>query len=291
MAAVKARGLLMTERANTPLVHVISNYVTINDVVNSILAVGAAAIAADDPQESADITALSEALLINSGTPNDRRCEAMLRSGVEANRRGIPVVLDPVGAGASPYRRTVLTKLLETVRFTCIRGNRSELAELCGFHGISRGVEDSGAAATDEALFQLAGKTGAVLCLSGATTSIIAPDGSKAETAGGSVLQKKVTGSGCMMGAVIAAGLAKAGQAGQPDLTAKPDRTGQPDSHAFFETILSAVNCYEEAARRAEKRLLNEPRAGTASYRQYLIDALSEESLRDIRRDLCVNIK
>ena len=258
-------------------VHVISNYVTVNDVVNVILAAGAAAIGADDPHECAEITSFCDALLINTGTPNDRRIEAMLIAGRAANQKGIPVVLDPVGAGASRYRRELLTDLLAKVRFTVIRGNRSEIAELCRMTGsddtessdpghphLSRGVEDSGETVADPALLTFSKKTGAVLCLTGEKTELIAPSGITTVTEGGSPLQRSVTGSGCMMGGVIAAALAMADD---------PDRTA-------YETVCRAVNSYEKAARSAEERLSRNPEAGTGTYRIYLIDAICHSAFK-----------
>ena len=259
------------------LVHVISNYVTINDVVNVILAAGAAAIGADDPHECAEITSFCDALLINTGTPNDRRIEAMLIAGRAANQKGIPVVLDPVGAGASRYRRELLKDLMNNVRFTVIKGNRSEIAGLCRITGsndtegsdpghphLSRGVEDSGETISDPALLAFSKKTGAVLCLTGEKTELLAPSGRTTVTEGGSPLQRSVTGSGCMMGGVIAAALA---------MTDDPNKT-------VYETVCRAVSAYEEAARRAEKRLAEDPEAGTGTYRLYLIDAICHSTFK-----------
>lgn len=92
-------------RGSSPLIHCITNYVTAGDTANMLLAAGASPIMADDPSESAEITALAQGLTLNLGTPSGSRVEAMLRSGAEANRRGIPVVFDPVGAGCSGFRR------------------------------------------------------------------------------------------------------------------------------------------------------------------------------------------
>lgn len=121
-----------------PLVHIITNSVTINDTVNLVLAAGGAAICADSPREVAEVVSLCDALMINIGTPSEKKLTAMLIAGRRANEMGIPVVLDPVGAGASGFRREILGELLEDVRFDCIRGNKSEIAALLGIPFRSR---------------------------------------------------------------------------------------------------------------------------------------------------------
>ena len=116
---------------SAPLVHVITNSVTINETVNAILASGARAVCADSPDEAEQITSLSDALVINIGMPSAEKLEAMVRSGRRANQMGIPVVLDPVGAAASSFRERIIQRLLEEIRFAAIRGNQSEIAALC----------------------------------------------------------------------------------------------------------------------------------------------------------------
>ena len=108
-----------------------------------LLAAGASPIMADDPSESAEITALAQGLTLNLGTPSGSRVEAMLRSGAEANRRGIPVVFDPVGAGCSGFRRNSAGEILRRVRLTAIRGNLSEISYLAGFESRENGVDSS----------------------------------------------------------------------------------------------------------------------------------------------------
>ena len=108
-------------RRQTPVVHSITNYVTVNDCANMILAAGGSPIMADDAAEVEQIVALSSALVLNIGTLNARTVESMLAAGKRANALNIPVVLDPVGAGASDLRNETLRKLLQEVRFAVIR--------------------------------------------------------------------------------------------------------------------------------------------------------------------------
>ena len=109
-------------RQRAPLVHNITNYVTANDVANLLLACGARPIMADDPQEAAEITAHAAALHLNLGTFSSRTVPSMLSAGEEAGRLGRPIVLDPVGVGASPHRRRTAKALLEALPVTVIRG-------------------------------------------------------------------------------------------------------------------------------------------------------------------------
>lgn len=110
------------------LIHNITNYVTVNDCANAVLAIGASPIMADDIGEAADITAISSALVINIGTLNQRTVGAMLSSAKKANELGIPVVFDPVGAGASALRNKVTVDILSEVKISVLRGNMSEIS-------------------------------------------------------------------------------------------------------------------------------------------------------------------
>ena len=114
-------AFLQAVRQAHPLIHCITNYVTVNDCANLLLAAGASPIMADAPEEAAEITARSQGLTLNLGTLQAGRIPAMLASGRQANRNGIPAVLDPVGAGASAFRTRTARQLLEEVRFAVIR--------------------------------------------------------------------------------------------------------------------------------------------------------------------------
>ena len=117
-------------REKCPLIHNITNYVTVNDCANVVLACGASPIMADDKDEVSDIQTICGGLNINIGTLNSRTIESMLLAGKRANELGHPVVLDPVGAGASKLRTETANQLLKEVRFTVIRGNISEIKTL-----------------------------------------------------------------------------------------------------------------------------------------------------------------
>lgn len=128
-------------RKHAPLIHNMTNRVSINDCANILLACGASPIMAEAIEEVEEITAMCDGLVLNMGMPNRQKIEAMKKAGKRANALHIPVVLDPVGVGASAFRREAVSELLKEVRFTVIRGNLSEIRTLmCGVCG-TRGVD------------------------------------------------------------------------------------------------------------------------------------------------------
>ena len=128
-------------RARKPLLHCISNLVTANDCANLALAVGASPIMAQAPQEMADIAVLASAVVLNTGTPDEAKFTATRLAGAAANRRGIPVVLDPVGVGASPWRLENIRQLLQEVHPAILRANYGEAAALLGLSAAEHGVD------------------------------------------------------------------------------------------------------------------------------------------------------
>lgn len=174
----------------SPLVHSITNFVTVNDCANLLLACGARPIMASDPQEAAEITAAADALNINIGTLNHLLVPAMLDAGRTANRLGIPVLLDPVGVGASSLRRQTVAQLLKELKLTAIRANASEIRAIARLEqaqpsGPSAGVDAlPGDLVTKEQLGQniklarqLAEKLGCIILLTGPVD--IVTDGKK----------------------------------------------------------------------------------------------------------------
>ncbi len=140
-------------RDNVPLVHNITNYVTVNDVANILLACGGSPIMSDEPQDVEDITTICGGLNINIGTLNMRTIEGMFVAGRKANELGHPMLLDPVGAGASALRTNTAVMLMETLRFDVIRGNISEIKTLAQGSGTTKGVDaDVADAVTEENL-------------------------------------------------------------------------------------------------------------------------------------------
>ena len=133
--------MLENVRKKRPLIHSITNYVTANDCANILIACGASPIMADESEEVAEITAICDGLNINIGTPNSRTVKSMMIAGKAANKLGHPVVLDPVGAGASAFRKDTAFRLLEELKFSVIRGNISEIKTLASGRGSTGGVD------------------------------------------------------------------------------------------------------------------------------------------------------
>lgn len=194
-------------REKRPLVHCITNYVTAGDTANMLLAAGSSPIMADDPEETAEISAQADALLLNMGTLSERHISAMLKAGAAANKKGIPVVLDPVGIQLSEFRRAAARRIFSEVKISVVRGNVSELTFLGGYsavgaHGVDCDPDDVGkslAAASDAAL-----RYNCVCCVTGAEDFIT--DGDRAaKLQNGCAALKRITGAGCMTTALIAA--------------------------------------------------------------------------------------
>ena len=133
--------MLKNVREKSPLIHNITNYVTVNDCANVVLACGASPIMADDQKEVAEITSICTGLNINIGTLNTRTIESMVIAGKKANELHHPVVLDPVGVGASTLRTQTALKLLKEIQFSVIRGNISEIKTLALGSGTTKGVD------------------------------------------------------------------------------------------------------------------------------------------------------
>ena len=199
-------------RKTVPLVHNITNYVTVNDVANILLACGGSPIMADEPDEVEDITAICGGLNINIGTLHQRSIQAMFRAGAKANALGHAVLLDPVGAGASALRTNTAIELMQKVKFTVIRGNISEIKTLALGSGTTKGVDaDVADAVTDENLDSavafvkdFAAKTGAIIAVTGAIDLV--SDGQTCYVIrNGRPEMGKITGTGCQLSGMMTA--------------------------------------------------------------------------------------
>ena len=250
--------LLQNLRDRRPLVHAITNYVTANDCANLLLACGASPIMADEPDEAPEITAHAAGLVLNLGTLHRTTIPALLACGKTANQKGIPVVLDPVGAGASQLRTATALRLLREVRFTVIRGNLSEVETLARGQGGAPGVDSTQRVTADNldaccALVRdFARRTGAVVALSGAVDLV--SDGQRVFIIrNGHPMMRLVTGTGCQLSCLAGAFAA-----------ANPDRP--------LEAAAAAVCAMGLCGEMAHARL--GPLDGSGSYRTYLMDAI-----------------
>ncbi|WP_244833820.1 hydroxyethylthiazole kinase [Clostridium sp. BJN0001] len=206
----KAADLLDNVREKNPLIHNITNYVTVNDCANILLAIGASPIMADDLREVSDIVSISSALVINIGTLNERTVESMLIAGKKANELNIPIILDPVGAGASNFRNSTVKAILDNVKVSIIRGNISEIKFISGLKSYTKGVDagesdlNSESKESETIVYNLAKNLECIVAITGVYDVI--SDGDKTVIlSNGTKMLSKVTGSGCMTTALIGA--------------------------------------------------------------------------------------
>ncbi|MGI8651126.1 MAG: hydroxyethylthiazole kinase, partial [Rubrobacter sp.] len=225
-----------------PLVHHLTNYVTVNLVANVTLAVGALPVMAHAREEVEEMASGASALVINIGTLDPATVESMLNAGKTANERGIPVVLDPVGAGATSLRTETVKRILDEVEVSVICGNAGEVATIAGLEAEVRGVESLGGDAKSAAV-AAADSLGVIVCATGPTDYVA--DGTRLLAVGnGDPLMGRIVGSGCASTAVVGAFVAV--------------------GEAEVETVANALACYgcagEDAAKLSDGPGTFEPR-------------------------------
>lgn len=254
------KKLLENVKMRSPLIHNITNYVTINDVANGIIACGASPIMVDDIEEVEDITKICDGLNINIGTLNSRSVQSMIKAGKKANEVDNAVVMDPVAAGASKYRKDTALMLMEEIDFDVICGNISEIKSLAGVITSQRGVDADSADERyteniDETIKmakKLAINTGAIVGITGEIDIIT--DGKDSYTVkNGDPMMSKVSGTGCLLSGIITAFVA-----------ANKDKK--------LEAVVAAVVMLGLAGEMALARMSKED--GNMSYRNYLIDSI-----------------
>ena len=199
---------LRTMRERKPLVHQITNYVVMNETANATLALGALPVMAHAREEVGEMVGLAGALVLNIGTLSPPWVDAMLVAGAAANAVGTPVVLDPVGAGATRYRTETAKRILTEVEVAVLRANQGEMATLAGIAAEVRGVESIGAAREPSEVARHAAATlGVVAAVTGAVDHV--SDGENVlAVANGHELLASVTGTGCMASAITGCFLA-----------------------------------------------------------------------------------
>lgn len=203
-AAQAARNLTAV-RDNRPLVHNLTNYVVMNFTANILLAAGASPVMAHAENEVEEMVALAKALVLNIGTLDNAWIAAMIKAGKRARQLGVPVILDPVGAGATTLRTDTAHRILAETRVSIVRGNASEIMALGGGGGTTKGVDsaDSVAAATEQAM-ALSRKLGVPVAITGPMDFIT--DGQRqVRVMNGHPLMCAVTGTGCAATALIGA--------------------------------------------------------------------------------------
>ena len=199
-------------KEKAPLVHNITNYVTVNDVANALLACGSSPIMSDEPDDVADITAICGGLNINIGTLNQRSIEAMFIAGARAKELGFVVLLDPVGAGASRLRTDTAIRIMDTIKPTIIRGNISEIKTLALGFGTTKGVDaDKADTVLQDNLDKMVAfaknfskKTNAVVAITGAI-DLVADSEKCYVIYNGRPEMSRITGTGCQLSGIATA--------------------------------------------------------------------------------------
>ena len=249
--SVSPGSTLAALREAKPLVHQITNYVVMNETANATLALGALPVMAHAREEVEEMVGLAGALVLNVGTLSQHWVEAMLIAGRAAGERGVPLVLDPVGAGATRYRTDTARRLLDELDVTVLRGNAGEVATLVGVEAEVRGVESIGVDGDPaELACEAARRLGVVASVTGPVDHV--SDGERVlAVANGHELLARVTGTGCMSSALTGCFLA-----------AKPDAPLEAAAEALAAFGVAA----EDAAREAR---------GPGSFHAGLYDALA----------------
>ena len=205
-------AVMKAPKEKKPVIECITNYVTIGDCANIILACGASPIMAEDSREIEEIVAVSGAVVLNIGTLQQETIDTMVVAGKKANELGIPVVLDPVGVGATKLRNDTAARLLDEIQLTAIRGNMSEIKALCGISSNTKGVDASDLDAVtletaDKAVAivqSLAKKHNCTVCATGKIDIVASPQKVFIADNGHKMLED-VTGTGCMCSSVVGA--------------------------------------------------------------------------------------
>ena len=254
------KTMLENVRAKSPLVHNITNYVTVNDVANVLLAAGGSPIMSDDADDVEDITSICGGLNINIGTLNKNTIPSMFLAGKKANELGHIVLLDPVGAGASRLRTDTANRLMQEVRFDAVRGNISEIKTLCTGSGSTKGVDADAVDAVTEANLDngvqlvktFAAQTGCIIAVTGAIDLV--SDGARCWCIrNGRAEMSRITGTGCQLSALMTA-----------FLVANPDRK--------LDAAAAAVCMMGLAGEIGWANM--QPGDGNSTYRNRIIDAI-----------------
>lgn len=250
-----AAAWLQKVREQRPLVHNITNLVVTNIAANALLAIGASPVMAYARQEVADMARIAQGLSLNMGTLDEDVVESMLIAGRSANEAGVPVVFDPVGVGATPYRNEVAQKVMTELNLAVLRGNAGEIGVLLGAGGLVKGVDSSGANENlGQAMAQYAKRHQSVVIATG-ETDLVTDGETLWSLHNGHPLLAAITGSGCMATALLGAFTGVAG------------KSAAPSDYAL--AAIAALTCYNVAGELAAARA-----QGPGTFQADLFDAL-----------------
>ena len=254
-------------RNKSPLIHNITNYVTVNDVANVLLACGGSPIMADEPDDAVEITQICNGLNINIGTLNSRTITSMFKAGLKASELGHVLLLDPVGAGASSLRTNTALRLIKEIKFDVIRGNASEIKTLALGSGTTHGVDaDKADSVSDENLVfmidfvkNFAQSSGSIIALTGAIDLV--SDSSKCYVIrNGRPEMGRITGTGCQLSGIMTAFIA-----------ANPDNKLESSAAAVALMGLAGELAFKDGV-------------GNSSYRNNIIDEIYNMTSEELDR-------
>jgi len=241
-------------RENQPLIHHLTNQVVMNFTANGLLAFGAAPVMAKSCEEAADMASIAEGLLLNIGTLDSNDLKAMVLAGKAANKKGIPVVLDPVGVSATEFRLASVKQILKEVRVTAIKGNAGELAHLVNIPWETKGVESIGNGDVEE-IVRIVAKEYDTAVVSTGKTDVICTENHLIYNVTGHPFLTKITGAGCLLGSILTACLTT--------------------DDAIEEQLATAVSFYGLAAQFAVSQTSVK---GPGTFLPHFLDALSLEA-------------
>lgn len=256
-------------KRKNPLIHNMTNYVGMNDVANSLIAIGASPFMADEIEEVAEINTFSDGLVLNIGTLNRERLKSMLVAGKSANDNQVPVVLDPVGVGSTNFRKKSTNKILDAIDIDLLRGNAGEIANFAEVDWQMRGVDAGEGDLPVEAVIEVANKFGSLVAVSGETDIIT--NGQKVYYINnGNEMLSQITGTGDVLSAICGAFLSVA-----------------EDENEALEAIVEAHILVGLAGEKAYQITKNK---GTGSFRVALIDNLNTLTDKEIEKNKKVRV-
>lgn len=261
----KIPELLNEVKSKNPLTHCITNFVTVNDCANAVLAIGASPIMSEDIEEVAEVVSIADALVINIGKLSHEQVEAMKISSAQANKINTPVILDPVGVGISQLRNKVTLEIIENYKLSAIRGNITEIKTIAKLTGIisesntAKGVDvsESDIITQDnlnenaDVISKLAAKLDTVILASG-PIDILSDGETTIAIDNGDEMMPYITGSGCMLSSIVGSCIGAT----------------NPLEGTMLAALLMTI-----AGEKARSKVDSE-NTGTGSFRAYLIDYL-----------------
>lgn len=264
MNTLKLQKTFELLKNNSPLVHHITNYVTAHICADVTLAIGGSPIMADAIEEIDEIVSISNSLVINIGTLNKRTVDSMIQAGIKANELNIPVILDPVGAGATKFRYETTKKLLDLIQFSVIKGNLAEIKTIAGLSAKSKGVDSiDDDSSKDIIAKELSNKLGCVIAITG-QEDIISDGNTTILLQNGVSNLGTITGTGCMSASLIGSFLG----------------TNSCPLSSTTLAILSMCIGGEIASKKLNSH------HGTNSFKTFLIDAISQMDFDTINREM-----